>query len=114
MRNIVKNSGFVKVKREICDSELVENIGCLGLFVLLALNSNWTSNDELKKGELYVSISDLAKRCRLSRTTVNRYIDKLESFGIVQRVRDGKQNRIKILRYIDYEKVYKKTDNDPF
>lgn len=110
----MRNSGFVKLKREICDSELVENLGCLGLFILLALEANWTSHDELDRGELYISVSELAKKCEISRTTVNRYIDKMEEFGIVQRVREGKQNRIKILRYIDYEKVYKKTDNEPF
>ena len=108
------NGGWIKIFRSILDNDLwrrSDPFDCRSAWIDLLLMANFKDNDvnttkgtiTVKRGEIYTSISCLAKRWRWSPNKVRRYIGILNELGMAQS--DGTPNgtTIKLSKYDFYQ-----------
>lgn len=100
-------SGFVKIDRAIIDSEIGDDALALGIFLYIAMNSNWSSFNGLEKGEAIISQNELSEKFGHSRSTIYRRLAKLEQCGMISRERIGNVQKFRIEKYIDYSSAKK-------
>lgn len=104
-------AGWIKIQRDITRHWLAQDMERLGRWLDLLCLANFedgrvlvgSSLVELKRGQLAVSFSFLAERWKCSKSTASKFIELLESDGMVERNTERKATILTICNYDSYQ-----------
>lgn len=113
-------AGWIKIYRDLNDHWLSQDMEKLGRWVsllLLAAHDDYKvmlgdSLVTLKRGQIAVSYSFLAKKWNCAKSTVSKFLDLLESDSMVVRKCERKTNIITICNYDSYQVSENQSPND--
>ena len=108
-------AGWIKIQRDITGHWLAQDMERLGRWLDLLCLANYEDGRvlvggslvELKRGQLAMSFSFLAERWKCSKSTASKFIELLESDGMVER---SIERRATILTICNYDSYQQKED----
>lgn len=106
-------SGFVSLHRRALDHPLLDNAGRLGAWSWLLLRAAWKDTPfraggevfTLKRGQLCVSIRQLAEAWGWPKSTVDRFLTRLENGTMVERETGHGRLVLTICNYEKYQQI---------
>lgn len=104
-------TGWIKIHRELGKHWLAQDMEKLGRWIDLLLLANYEDGKVLvgdslvtiKRGQMVMSFSFLAKRWDCSKSTACKFIELLESDGMVERSTERKTTILTICKYDSYQ-----------
>lgn len=104
-------TGWIKIHRELGKHWLAQDMEKLGRWIDLLLLANYEDGKVLvgdslvtiKRGQMVMSFSFLAKRWDCSKSTACKFIELLESDGMVERSAERKTTILTICKYDSYQ-----------
>lgn len=117
---IMTNTGWIKIHRELGKHWLAQDMEKLGRWIDLLLLANFEDGKvlvgdslvPLKRGQLVMSFSFLAKRWNCSKSTASKFIELLESDEMVERFTERKVTILTICKYDSYQQTSECAPND--
>ena len=115
-------AGWIKIHRDIDKHWISQDLKKLGWWVYLLYKASYEDNKtlvghrviEVKRGQLVVSLSDLAERFEVTKPTVIKFLDLLEQEGMITRSVDRKITIITICNYDSYQSLKEQQVTDSF
>lgn len=104
--------GFIRIQREIQESELMHDPVLLGTYMYLALNCKWSDSEFGKSGQVIIPISQIAYDLNISRNYLYKLLRKLESAGVVTREVSGKNCILRVNKFLLTDTRKTKDEND--
>lgn len=113
-------AGWIKIHRELGKHWLAQDMEKLGRWIDLLLLANYEDRNvlvgdsliNLKRGQLTISFSFLAERWHCSSSTALKFIQLLESDGMVERKVERKTTILTICNFDSYQQSPSNTSND--
>ena len=114
------NTGWIKIHRELGKHWLAQDMEKLGRWIDLLLLANFEDGKVLvgdtlvpiKRGQMVMSFSFLAKRWNCSKSTASKFIELLESDEMVERYTERKATILTICKYDSYQQSSDSSPND--
>jgi DNA-binding transcriptional regulator YhcF (GntR family) len=109
---MAKQNGYILLDREIEDWRHSDSLAMIGFWVRLLILANWKSTDKVKRGEILISVPNLAHMFNISEKTASRYLKRLAESGEIEMSTNHKRTRIVIPNYDLYQsgKIYRTAD----
>ena len=115
-------AGWIKIHRDIDKHWISQDLKKLGWWVYLLYKASYEDNKtlvghrviEVKRGQLVVSLSDLAERFEVTKPTVIKFLDLLEQEGMITRCVDRKITIITICNYDGYQSLKEQPVTDSY
>lgn len=115
-------AGWIKIYRDIDKHWISQDLKKLGWWVYLLYKASYEDNKtlvghrviEVKRGQLVVSLSDLAERFEVTKPTVIKFLDLLEQEGMIIRGVDRKITIITICNYDSYQGLKEQQVTDSY
>ena len=113
-------TGWIKIHRELGKHWLAQDMERLGRWIDLLLLANYEDGKvlvgdslvTLKRGQMIMSFSFLANRWKCSKSTASKFIELLESDGMVERYTERRATILTICKYDSYQQSLDTTPND--
>jgi predicted transcriptional regulator len=113
-------TGWIKIHRELGKHWLAQDMEKLGRWIDLLLLANYEDGKvlvgdslvTLKRGQMLMSFSFLSKRWNCSKSTASKFIELLESDGMVERYTERKATILTICKYDSYQQSVDSSPND--
>lgn len=113
-------TGWIKIHRELGKHWLAQDMEKLGRWIDLLLLANYEDGKVLvgdslvmlKRGQMLMSFSFLSKRWNCSKSTACKFIELLESDGMVERYTERKATILTICKYESYQQCSDSSPND--
>ena len=113
-------TGWIKIHRELGKHWLAQDMERLGRWIDLLLLANYEDGKvlvgdslvTLKRGQMIMSFSFLANRWKCSKSTASKFIELLESDGMVERSTERRATILTICKYDSYQQPSDTTPND--
>ena len=113
-------TGWIKIHRELGKHWLAQDMEKLGRWIDLLLLANYEDGKVLvgdslvmlKRGQMLMSFSFLSKRWNCSKSTACKFIELLESDGMVERYTERKVTILTICKYDSYQQSPESSPND--
>jgi hypothetical protein len=113
-------TGWIKIHRELGRHWLAQDMEKLGRWIDLLLLANFEDSKvlvgdslvTLKRGQMVMSFSFLAKRWNCSKSTACKFIELLESDEMVERSTERKTTILTICKYDSYQQSCESAPND--
>lgn len=104
-----RDTGFIKLKRNILDWEWYQDSNTFRVMTHLLLKSNYTTKqwqgNTVNPGELITSIGNLSKELKLSENEIRTCIKKLKKTNYISTLGTNKFTKIKIINSIIYDEI---------
>ena len=113
-------TGWIKIHRELGKHWLAQDMEKLGRWIDLLLLANYEDGKvlvgdsliTLKRGQMLMSFSFLSKRWNCSKSTAAKFIELLESDGMVERYTERRATILTICKYDSYQQSSELSPND--
>lgn len=113
-------AGWIKIHRDLDKHWLSKDMEKLGRWIDLLILANYEDKKTLigeefiivKRGEFVTSYSFLANRWNCSKSTVSKFIELLESDGMISKKVERKATILTICNYDSYQQEEKSKSND--
>lgn len=93
-------NGWFKFSNNIINAEWFGRNNYMQVYAYLMVNC-YKDTESLSRGEISVSLSDLARSLKLKRGVVNHIIKELEKFSVLEIIKENNKNVYKMLHYFD-------------
>lgn len=111
-----ENPGWIKLHRKILQWEWYDDMNATRVFLHLLLTVNFEDGRWhgiiIKRGQRIISVSKLAKECRLTRDQVRAALIHLQSTHEVHRLPRGNFSLFTVLKYNDYQQHPQRIPNE--